>query len=76
MFRYKLNQYHYLINYICKIYVIRCEELFDEQDSLLNYNKSHKILKAQFGENPDTNLLPTKSNLVEKVENMLNELEW
>jgi len=50
--------------------------LFDEQDSLLNYNKSHKILKAQFGENPDTNLLPTKSNLVEKVENMLNEIEW
>lgn len=55
---------------------LKCEKLFDEQDSLLNYNKSHKILKAQFGENPDTNLLPTKSNLVEEVENMLNEMEW
>ncbi|XP_022183186.1 uncharacterized protein LOC111042798 isoform X2 [Myzus persicae] len=55
---------------------LKCEELFDEQDSLLNYNKSHKILKAQFGENPDSNLLPTKSNLVEEVENMLNEIEW
>jgi len=42
----------------------------------LNYNKSYKILKAQFGENPDTNLLPTKCNLVEEVENMLNEIEW
>ncbi|XP_060877801.1 uncharacterized protein LOC132950389 [Metopolophium dirhodum] len=55
---------------------LKCEKLFDEQDSLLNYNKSHKILKAQFGENPDSNLLPTKSNLVEEVENMLNEMEW
>ncbi|CAI6350500.1 unnamed protein product [Macrosiphum euphorbiae] len=55
---------------------LKCEKLFDEQDSLLNYNKSHKILKAQFGENPDTNLLPTTSNLVEEVENMLNEMEW
>jgi len=43
---------------------------------LLNYNKSLKILNAQFGENPDTNLLPTKSNLVEEVENMLKEMEW
>ncbi|XP_001948663.1 uncharacterized protein LOC100168128 [Acyrthosiphon pisum] len=55
---------------------LKCEKLFDEQDSLLNYNKSLKILKAQFGENPDPNLLPSKSNLVEEVENMLDEMEW
>ncbi|XP_025194002.1 uncharacterized protein LOC112593701 [Melanaphis sacchari] len=55
---------------------LKCEELFDEQDSLLNYNKSYKILKNQFGENPDSNLLPTKSNLAEEVENVLNEIEW
>lgn len=55
---------------------LKCEELFDEQSSLLNYNKSYKILNDQFGENPDTNLLPTKSSLVEEVENVLNEIEW
>lgn len=54
---------------------LKCEELFDEQSSLLNYNKSYKILNDQFGENPDTNLLPTKSSLVEEVENVLNEIE-
>jgi len=34
-------------------------------------------MKAQFGENPDKNLLPTESNLVEDVKKkVLDEIEW
>lgn len=56
--------------------LLRCEELFEEQERLENYNKSLKIMKAQFGENPDTTLLPHKSTLQDDVLNMLDKIEW
>lgn len=34
-----------------------------------------QILKAQFGENQDTTLLPTKNNLIENIKKVLNEEE-
>jgi len=37
---------------------------------------SLKILKAQFGENPDTTLLPDNNNLVEDIQKVLDVIEW
>lgn len=55
---------------------LRCEELFHKQENIKNYNLSLKILKAQFGENPDTTLLPDNNNLVEDIQKVLDVIEW
>lgn len=53
---------------------LRCEQLFDKQEHLQNYNSSLNILMAQFGENPDKTLLPNTSNLLEDIKNELDKI--
>jgi len=53
------------------IYFQRCEEMFDKQESIQNYNSSLKILKAQFGENPDQTLLSTPRDLMSDLQKYL-----
>lgn len=54
--------------FLMTINFYRCEELFKKIENLQNFNSSLKILKAQFGENPDPMLLPNKSNLLEDIQ--------
>lgn len=53
---------------------LRCEQLFNKQEYLENYNSSLKILMAQFGENPDKTLLPNTSNLLEDIKNEFDKI--
>lgn len=55
---------------------LRCEELFDKQENMQDYNSSLKILKSQFEETPDSTLLHNKSNLEKEFEKILEEIEW
>lgn len=49
---------------------LRCEELFDKQESMQKYNTSLKIMKDQYGENPSSTLPPIESNLMEEVQHI------
>lgn len=55
---------------------LRCEELFDKQENMQDYNLSLKILKSQFEDTSDSKLLSNKSKLVKNFEKVLDEIEW
>ncbi|VVC33200.1 Hypothetical protein CINCED_3A015181 [Cinara cedri] len=54
-------------------YKLKCEELFDKQTSMQNYNSALKILQAQFGENPDTTLV-SNSDIMQDIQQLLDEI--
>lgn len=54
-------------------YKSKCEEIFNKHEDIQNYNSSLKILKAQFGKNPDPTLLPTPRDLVGDLQKLLDK---